>query len=100
MRCWAYGPQGRRCDQETGEHNVDEGGPIHSFTMTWYDDECIEPGTIIPGTPQKATPAPFEILVPDGDDDFATGVCFACECAHPDGPETPCEEHGCSTFVP
>jgi hypothetical protein len=99
MRCWAYGPQGQRCDQETEVHNRDEVGAIHSFTMTWADDECIEPGQVAPAAPQ---PTKFEMLVPDdeNDNDFATGRCFVCNCTHPEGPEVPCDEHGCSTFVP
>ncbi|MGE0229328.1 MAG: hypothetical protein AB7U23_12575 [Dehalococcoidia bacterium] len=68
--------------------------------MTWSDDECIEPGSIIPGTPRPPTPAFESLISDDGDDDFATGVCFTCGCSHPDGQENPCEEHGCSTFVP
>lgn len=104
MKCWAYGPAGHRCDQDTGEHNVDEVGPIHSFTITWNDDECIDPSatvaTRLVGQTNTERPVPiFEMLLPD-DDQFNTGICFTCGCDEiQHGPEG-CGEHGCSTFVP
>ena len=54
-QCWAYGPQGKRCGQDNDTHERDEVGPIHSFTVKWTDEECIDPAEAIA---MQAVPIP------------------------------------------
>lgn len=85
-RCWAYGPEGKRCDLSAGHEE------LHSISLTWTDEECIDPtalrmkpavtsppvGTVslnigkpVPAftEPIADEPEPVEWIEPDDEDD-------------------------------
>lgn len=96
-RCWAFGPDMRRCDL-VGGHEDD-----HQVVTSWTDEESL---TFAGGKAVVEVPIHDSVLVDQAVQTLdAPVLCFSCGCdkaAHEavggDG-EAMCERHQCRMFL-
>jgi hypothetical protein len=103
MRCWAFGPDMRRCDADTMDHPA-----RHSYTVEWEDEESltfeglsavVEAKTLL----DHPTPIHDAVLIDQAVQTLDN--CYTCGCTQAQHEviggdnEAMCVPHQCRTFM-
>lgn len=85
LRCWAFNKDGVRCELHPGHPT------LHTFAITWDDDECFAPRLRTSGVTQPpsepATPMTgISDLPPLPEPMEPIAGCVGCNHKHKDGP--------------